>query len=123
MALGKIKADTLEHSTAGSLDTQFVVQGSAKMWSNVQSDQSTQNDSLNVSSTSDEGTGASRRNLASAFANNPFSHAGLSVVQPNSAGLSKFTSVSSSAVETSVRNTSNSAHDKENSCIAIGDLA
>ena len=30
MALGKIKADTLEHSTAGSLDTQFVVKGSAK---------------------------------------------------------------------------------------------
>ena len=27
---GKIVADTLEHSTAGSLDTQFVVNGSAK---------------------------------------------------------------------------------------------
>jgi hypothetical protein len=93
------------------------------MWSNVQSDQSTQNDSLNVSSVSDEGTGASRRNLTSAFANNPFSHAGLSVVQPNSAGFSKFTSVSASAVETLVKNSSNSAHDKENSCIAIGDLA
>ena len=32
MALGKIKADTLEHSTAGSLDTQYVVNGSAKAW-------------------------------------------------------------------------------------------
>ena len=30
MALGKIKADTLEHSTAGALDTQYVVNGSAK---------------------------------------------------------------------------------------------
>jgi hypothetical protein len=30
MALGKIKADTLEHSTAGSLDTSYVVNGSAK---------------------------------------------------------------------------------------------
>ena len=29
---GKIIADTLEHSTAGSLDTQYVVQGSAKAW-------------------------------------------------------------------------------------------
>ena len=28
MALGKIKADTLEHSTAGSLDTSYVVNGS-----------------------------------------------------------------------------------------------
>jgi hypothetical protein len=32
MANGKIKADTLEHSTAGSLDTQYVVNGSAKAW-------------------------------------------------------------------------------------------
>jgi len=32
MALGKIKADTLEHSTAGSLDTSYVVNGSAKAW-------------------------------------------------------------------------------------------
>ena len=30
MANGKIKADTLEHSTAGSLDTSYVVNGSAK---------------------------------------------------------------------------------------------
>ena len=29
---GKIVADTLEHSTAGSLDTQYVVNGSAKAW-------------------------------------------------------------------------------------------
>ena len=35
MALGKIKADTLEHSTAGSLDTSYVVNGSAKAWAFV----------------------------------------------------------------------------------------
>ena len=29
---GKIVADTLEHSTAGSVDTQYVVNGSAKAW-------------------------------------------------------------------------------------------
>ena len=32
MALGKIKADTLEHSTSGSVDTKYVVEGSAKAW-------------------------------------------------------------------------------------------
>ena len=37
MALGKIKADTLEHSTAGSLDTQYVVNGSAKAWLSMDS--------------------------------------------------------------------------------------
>ena len=35
MALGKIKADTLEHSTSGSVDTQYVVSGSAKQWVNL----------------------------------------------------------------------------------------
>jgi hypothetical protein len=29
---GKIIADQIEHSTAGSLNTSYVVQGSAKAW-------------------------------------------------------------------------------------------
>lgn len=122
-SFGTLKADTLTHSTAGSLDTNYVVEGSAKMWSNVESDQSTQNDSLNVSSISDEGTGACKRNLTNSFVNNPFTHAGLFVAQRESAGFSRFTDVNSSAIQTSVRNSSNSAHDKENTCGAFGDLA
>ena len=55
MALGKIKADTLEHSTAGSLDTQFVVNGSAKSFCHFST--STTQSSFNVSSTVDAGTG------------------------------------------------------------------
>jgi hypothetical protein len=31
---GKIIADQIEHSTAGSLDTSYVVNGSAKAWVN-----------------------------------------------------------------------------------------
>ena len=59
MALGKIKADTLEHSTAGSLDTKFVVKGSAKAWDNQITGvgTATLNQSLNISSFNDEGTG------------------------------------------------------------------
>tara|TARA_A200000159_G_scaffold133820_1_gene132064 strand:- start:2617 stop:3024 length:408 start_codon:yes stop_codon:yes gene_type:complete len=52
MALGKIKADTLEHSTAGSLDTQYVVNGSAKAWAN-NSNSTVIRDSLNVASGTD----------------------------------------------------------------------
>jgi len=55
MALGKIKADTLEHSTAGSVDTQFVVNGSAKSFCHFST--STTQSSFNVSSTVDAGTG------------------------------------------------------------------
>lgn len=58
MSLGKIKADTLEHSTAGSVDTQFVVEGSLKQWINMDgSGTISTRDSLNNSSLTDNGTG------------------------------------------------------------------
>ena len=34
-SFGTLKADTLTHSTAGSLATNFVVEGSAKAWLNL----------------------------------------------------------------------------------------
>ena len=37
MAFGTLKADTLTHSTAGSLATNFVVNGSAKAWAETNS--------------------------------------------------------------------------------------
>ena len=59
MALGKIKADSVEHSTAGSLNTQYVVRGSAKAWASatISSNTHTLQDSLNVSSLTDDGAG------------------------------------------------------------------
>jgi len=57
MANGKIKADTLEHSTAGSLDTKFVVNGSAKHIHYFNQVTVTINSSLNMSSITDVGAG------------------------------------------------------------------
>ena len=55
---GKIVADQLEHSTAGSLDTQYVVNGSAKAWFNYNLNGTPAiKDSLNTSSLNDDGTG------------------------------------------------------------------
>ena len=55
---GKIVADTLEHSTAGSVDTQYVVDGSLKQWINMDgSGTISTRDSLNNSSLTDNGTG------------------------------------------------------------------
>ena len=70
MANGKIKADTLEHSTAGSLDTQYVVNGSAKQWSYV-NDTGTSAiiDSFNTTSWTDNGTGNGTVNIASNMGN------------------------------------------------------
>ena len=52
---GKIIADTLEHSTAGSVTTDYVVNGSAKAW--VRFDPNTITDSNNYSSATDNSTG------------------------------------------------------------------
>jgi hypothetical protein len=70
MALGKIKADTLEHSTAGSLDTQYVVQGSAKAWVNWNGTGTVAiRDSFNTASITDNGTGDYTTNISSAMGN------------------------------------------------------
>ena len=81
MALGKIKADTLEHSTAGSLDTQYIVKGSAKVTFNMNLRSDTTMDivnnaisieCLNISSGTDAGTGLARGNLTNAMQNKQY---------------------------------------------------
>ena len=68
MALGKIKADTLEHSTAGSLDTSYVVNGSEKVWVNFNGTGTVAiRDSLNTSSITDVATGRYRPNYTNSF--------------------------------------------------------
>ena len=64
---GKIIADQIEHSTAGSLDTQYVVQGSAKAWVNFSMAGTTARDSLNLSSLTDTTTGKFNIAMSSAF--------------------------------------------------------
>ena len=55
---GKIVADQLQHSTAGTINTQFVVDGSAKAWAKITQDSThTLNSNLNFSSLVDGGTG------------------------------------------------------------------
>lgn len=66
---GKIVADTLEHSTAGSIATNYLVEGSSKAWYHLDNDYSGTNpntgqtngvtvqDSFNVTSITDNGTG------------------------------------------------------------------
>ena len=74
MALGKIKADTLEHSTAGSIATNFVVEGSAKAFVNMDGSTASARDSLNLSSITDHAAGEFSINMASTFANINYSN-------------------------------------------------
>jgi len=66
---GKIVADQLEHSTAGSLDTQYVVNGSAKAWLQFNQETPATTGSFNTSSVTDESAGEFDHNLTSAMAN------------------------------------------------------
>jgi len=65
---GKIVADTLEHSTSGSLSTQYVVEGSAKAWANYAHSTGI-NENLNVSTFTDNGTGDYSLSLVNSFSN------------------------------------------------------
>ena len=67
---GKIIADTLEHSTAGSVNTQYVVNGSAKAWVNFNGRGTLAvQDSINYSSVTDNGDGDYTSAYSSSFAN------------------------------------------------------
>ena len=67
---GKIIADTLEHSTAGSLDTSYVVNGSAKAWVNFNGTGTIAiRDSANVGSLTDNGTGDYTVNFSNSMGN------------------------------------------------------
>ena len=66
---GKIVADTLEHSTAGSIATNYVVDGSAKTWGMFDGEAATSaiNASLNISSITGNGNGDETISLTNAF--------------------------------------------------------
>ena len=70
MAFGIIKADTLTHSTAGSVTTDNVVEGSAKYWIDFNgSGTIATRDSFNHSSLSDGGTGIYTISYTNGFSN------------------------------------------------------
>jgi len=76
---GKIVADTLEHSTAGSIATNYVVEGSAKSWINFNGTGTiAARDSLNLSGLTDVGTGRYTMTVSSAFGNSDYMAAGMS---------------------------------------------
>ena len=80
MANGTIAFDTLQTSgqitgTAKSVDTDYVVNGSAKAWC-AMSDSASVNDSLNVASAADNGTGDYQVNLTNSMNNANYSGIG-----------------------------------------------
>ena len=125
---GTIAADTLTHSSAGSLDTQFVVKGSAKAFAQVEANGSAVLTSLNTSSWSDEGTGDGIQNVTNAFSSANYS----AIVSANcdlGSSLGGVGSVnhlnSASAIEYRGTNASGARSDPDNdyNLSTFGDLA
>ena len=127
MALGKIKADTLEHSTSGSVDTKYVVEGSAKAWYSIDGDAGTPVffDSFNCASVADGGAGLPTINFTNNMNNDDFAVGALSG-QTGGASLSfqGDTPKTTGDVDIRTMNSSFNATDTPNlDGIIMGDLA
>ena len=130
MAFGTLKADTLTHSTAGSLDTNFVVDGSAKAAYafNIDSEFMTianntlSSESLNASSGTDRGTGTLTVALTSAMATRQFIFLAGCKATNNTHCLDGSSTASSILSETNDAD-SNSASDQCPYAAIFGDLA
>ena len=122
---GKIVADTLEHSTAGSVDTQYVVDGSAKVWSRCdQSSGLSLTSSLNVSSVTDSATGKWVNTFTSSMNDALYSwNNGTYTVRISGVDDAVPPTTSSIQLETRVANTA-ALNDIKYNCMSIrGDLA
>ena len=125
---GTIVADTLTHSTAGSIATNYVVDGSAKAWASVDmTGTASIKSSLNTSSLADNGTGIGTLTLTNALTNTDQGAAGGS---GGRAGTTRFPWTLNSMLQTSStirfdnRNENGTYGDVEsNTSLAFGDLA
>ena len=124
---GKIIADQIEHSTAGSLDTSYVVNGSAKAWgactdAGVSRDSGTHN----VSSISDGGADGKTFNYTSIFSSRAMSGIGQDAVgsRANVSGYTWPTASGTTASKIVVQYYNGSSYaDTIASFISTGDLA
>ena len=92
-SFGTLKADTLTHSTAGSLATNFVVEGSAKVWLNLNGTGTiATRDSFNVSGVVDNGTGNYTTSFTTSFSNANYSHSHTNITNDGQFGFTTDTS-------------------------------
>jgi len=126
MALGKIKADTLEHSTVGSVDTNHLVKSipKAHIKSNVLNTGVTSNESsFLISSITDEGLGIANVNFTNAFVNDGYTAIGTVTGIYVGAALGTHMTGATSSLDNIRIYRVNAYLDAPISYIAIGELA
>tara|TARA_B100001093_G_scaffold491832_1_gene532317 strand:+ start:361 stop:750 length:390 start_codon:yes stop_codon:yes gene_type:complete len=95
MANGTIAFDTLSTSgqisgTAKSVDTDYVVSGSGKVWVNINQSSFSIDDSFNIASAVDESTGTITHNLSSSMVNSEYCVLGYYTPANNNSGSDNF---------------------------------
>ena len=131
MALGKIKADTLEHSTAGSVDTQYVVKSIPKAFFQADLEAGggpVVEQSINISSITDVQSGQHDFTYTSSFAQRTYAcvtGGGGSIANNTLANVSTSTAGKlTSKVRADTQYVHTTAFDPSECAIAsIGDLA
>jgi len=117
---GKIIADTIETGAGADISTSYVVNGSAKAWCRwSQSGTQTVNDSLNIASITDTGTGYTTLNMTNSMTSVYHSVSGF-----GASGYSMMFNGSPTSSSWPVQNWYGSAYDNPTSCSQTqGDLA
>jgi len=119
-SFGTLKADTLTHSTAGSLATNFVVNGSAKQWV-LGSDAAVLTDSFNTSSGTDNGTGDYTYTFTSAMSSANFTSHATGMQNARRYGFSEARTTTTNRLD--FRDDNELSADCANSSAIHGDLA
>ena len=116
---GKIVADTLEHSTAGSIATNYVVNGSAKAWLNYNQSTPVIDDSFNITSVADNSAGNFTPTITNVFSNAHFTLPSISTAMH----IQQSGSPTTSTYTLQGKNQEGNATDGEHSGSIHGDLA
>ena len=121
MAFGTLKADTLTHSTAGSVNTNNVIKGTAKAW--WSSNDTTLKDSFNISSLTDAAASTYDFNYTSNMNNDDYAFPA-ATINTTANDVILTTGVTTTKVrQKGITSNSGSAVDTQPSGAAIGDLA
>ena len=120
---GKIIADTIETGAGADIATSYVVNGSAKAWANLESGTASILDSLNIASTTDNGTGDHTVTYSNALANDDYIvGCSAQTARRYFSGYSAATKLTSS-MRFVIYVDNGTINDADNSVQAFGDLA
>lgn len=117
----KLHVDVVQTSSEGAVT--LTKQSAAKAWLGAQAD-ATQDETLNFSSSSDDGTGIYTHTLTNAMAND-IEEGGLAMTAGGGARFARYgsTNTTTSVLEFRVHNSSGAYNDSRHNAIVHGDLA